>query len=158
MTEVLRITGLCKNFGGVSAVVDFGLVQRENEITGIIGPNGAGKTTLFNVINGVYPPNKGQVTFNGEDVTGMKPYFLARRGMARTHQIVRPLNEMTVRENVMVGACFGREERNLAAARRANAWPLTGTRRATVRSRKGSPLRRVRSRNGNWSKSTPMGR
>jgi branched-chain amino acid transport system ATP-binding protein len=86
------------------------------EILGLIGPNGAGKTTLFNVINGVYPPDRGQVILNGEEVTGLRPYFLARRGLARTHQIVRPLNDLTVRENVMVGACFGRQGHDLTGA------------------------------------------
>ena len=83
---------------------------------GLIGPNGAGKTTLFNSISGVYPPTDGRVTFRGEEVTGSKAYLMARRGMARTHQIVRPLNELTVRENVIVGACFGRENHRLPTA------------------------------------------
>jgi branched-chain amino acid transport system ATP-binding protein len=83
---------------------------------GLIGPNGAGKTTLFNVINGVYPPEKGSITFRDQDITAEKPFHLARMGMARTHQIVRPLNDMTVRANVMAGACFGREAKNLKEA------------------------------------------
>jgi branched-chain amino acid transport system ATP-binding protein len=82
----------------------------------LIGPNGAGKTTLFNVINGVYPPEEGQVTFLGKQVTGKAPYHLAKMGMARTHQIVQPLNDLSARENVMVGACFGREDQGLAEA------------------------------------------
>ena len=76
---------------------------------GLIGPNGAGKTTLFNVINGVYVPTQGQVIFRGEKITGLPSYEVARRGLARAHQVVRPLTDLTVRENVMVGACFGRE-------------------------------------------------
>jgi branched-chain amino acid transport system ATP-binding protein len=84
----------------------------------LIGPNGAGKTTLFNVINGVFPPSEGRVIFRGKDVTGFKPYHLARLGLARTHQIVKPLNELSVRENVTVGACFGRENKRLADANR----------------------------------------
>lgn len=83
---------------------------------GLIGPNGAGKTTLFNVINGVYGPDEGKIIFRDEDVSGKAPYELARRGLARTHQIVRPLNDLTVRENVMVGSCFGREGNGLAEA------------------------------------------
>ncbi len=89
---------------------------QEGEILGLIGPNGAGKTTLFNAINGVYPPEEGRVVFRDMDVTNSKTYHHARLGMARTHQIVQPLNDLTVRENVMVGACFGRENRSLRAA------------------------------------------
>jgi branched-chain amino acid transport system ATP-binding protein len=84
----------------------------------LIGPNGAGKTTLFNVINGIYSPEEGRVIFRDMDVTGKKPYQLARLGLARTHQIVRPLNDLTVRENVMVGSCFGKEDRGMGEASR----------------------------------------
>jgi branched-chain amino acid transport system ATP-binding protein len=82
----------------------------------LIGPNGAGKTTLFNVINGVYPANEGRVIFQNKDVTGAKTYEMARKGLARTHQIVKPLDELSVRENVIVGACFGREGHGLTKA------------------------------------------
>jgi len=88
----------------------------EGEILGLLGPNGAGKTTLFNCINGVYAPTLGRVIFRDQDVTGFRPYQVARLGMARTHQIVRPLNELTVRDNVVVGACYGREGLGLRAA------------------------------------------
>jgi branched-chain amino acid transport system ATP-binding protein len=88
----------------------------EGQILGLIGPNGAGKTTLFNTINGVYNPQEGRIVFRGQDVTGKRPYHLAKMGMARTHQIVRPLNELTVRENVMAGACFGHENQPLGNA------------------------------------------
>ena len=69
---------------------------------GIIGPNGAGKTTLFNCISGIYAPEEGQVIFQGRDITGWKPYHVAHLGLARTHQIVQPLEELTVLENVML--------------------------------------------------------
>jgi branched-chain amino acid transport system ATP-binding protein len=69
------------------------------------------------VINGVYTPSRGKIIFRDEDVTGMKPYHLARRGLARTHQIVKPLSDLTVIENVMVGACFGRENNGLVNSR-----------------------------------------
>ncbi len=115
---ILQVTEISKRFGGLQALtgVSFDLAQRE--ILGLIGPNGAGKTTLFNVINGVYPPEQGRVIFRGEDITGLPPYEVARRGVARTHQVVRPLSDLTVRENVMVGACFGREGHSLAEAAR----------------------------------------
>lgn len=114
---ILSVTGVSKSFGGLQALQDVSFSLPEGEILGLIGPNGAGKTTLFNVINGVYPPSKGKIVFRDEDVSGMKPYHLARRGLARTHQIVKPLSDLTVLENVMVGACFGRENNRLSDAR-----------------------------------------
>jgi branched-chain amino acid transport system ATP-binding protein len=113
---MLQVKDVTKRFGGLQALTEVSFVLSEGEILGLIGPNGAGKTTLFNVINGVYTPERGQVIFRGENVTGLPPYELARRGLARAHQVVRPLHELTVRENVMVGACFGREGLSLAAA------------------------------------------
>ena len=113
---ILQVEGVGKRFGGLQALADVTFDLPEGQILGLIGPNGAGKTTLFNCISGVYEPSDGRVTFRGEDVTGSKPYLMAHRGMARTHQIVRPLNELTVRENVMVGACFGRENHRLPSA------------------------------------------
>jgi branched-chain amino acid transport system ATP-binding protein len=106
---ILQVKGVSKRFGGLQALSDVTFDLPEGQIMGLIGPNGAGKTTLFNCLNGVYAPNEGQVIFMDQDITGKKSYHIARAGMARTHQIVRPLNELTVRENVMVGACYGRE-------------------------------------------------
>ena len=113
---ILQVEGVSKRFGGLQALIRVTFDLPDGQILGLIGPNGAGKTTLFNVINGVYPPNEGKVTFRGTDVTGMKPYHLAHLGIARSHQIVLPLNELSVRENVMVGACFGREKQSLGSA------------------------------------------
>ena len=113
---ILQVEGVGKRFGGLQALADVTFDLPEGQILGLIGPNGAGKTTLFNCISGVYEPTDGRVTCRGEDVTGSKAYLMAHRGMARTHQIVRPLNELTVRENVMVGACFGRENHRLPSA------------------------------------------
>ncbi len=107
MNAILEVTRLGKRFGGVQAVNDVTFSINEGEIFGLIGPNGAGKTTLFNLINGVIRPDAGSVVFRGRDITGMSPYDVVRLGLARTHQIVKPLNEMTVLENVTVGACFG---------------------------------------------------
>ncbi len=115
---ILQVQDVSKRFGGLQALTDVTFDLLQGEILGLIGPNGAGKTTLFNVINGVYPPYRGKVIFRGEDITGMPSYEVARRGMARAHQVVRPLTDLTVRENVMVGACFGREGHSLAAAAR----------------------------------------
>lgn len=116
MSILLQVQGVTKRFGGLQALSHVTLDLPEGQILGLIGPNGAGKTTLFNTINGVYKPEEGRIVFRGQDVTGRKPYHLAGMGMARTHQIVRPLNELTVRENVMAGACFGHEDQSLGKA------------------------------------------
>ncbi|MHB9072670.1 MAG: ABC transporter ATP-binding protein [Desulfobaccales bacterium] len=115
---ILQVKEVSKRFGGLQALTDVTFDLSEGEILGLIGPNGAGKTTLFNVINGVYAPSHGRVIFRGEDITALPSYEVARRGMARAHQVVRPLHELTVRENVMVGACYGREQHSLKEARR----------------------------------------
>jgi branched-chain amino acid transport system ATP-binding protein len=116
MSALLSVQRVSKRFGGLQALTNVTFDLPEGQILGLIGPNGAGKTTLFNVINGVYPANAGRVFFQEKDVTGSKTYQMARMGLARTHQIVQPLNELTVRENVMVGACFGRENQSLGHA------------------------------------------
>jgi branched-chain amino acid transport system ATP-binding protein len=117
---ILEVKNVSKHFGGLQALSDVSFDEPQGQILGLIGPNGAGKTTLFNVINGVFTPEQGHVIFRGEDITHLPPYEVARRGMARAHQVVRPLTDLTVRENVMVGACFGREGHGLrSAARRA---------------------------------------
>ncbi len=119
MSALLAIDRVGKSFGGLQAVRDLSFEMQPGEILGLIGPNGAGKSTLFNLINGVYPPTTGRIFFNGGDITGKKPFLIARRGLARTHQIVQPLTNMTVLENCTVGACFGRENLPLARAREA---------------------------------------
>ncbi len=113
---ILEVRGVSKRFGGLQALTNVSFTLTAGRILGLIGPNGAGKTTLFNVINGVYAPDGGQVIFREEDITGKPPYEVAQRGLARTYQVVRPLQELTVRENVMVGACFGREKHHKAPA------------------------------------------
>jgi branched-chain amino acid transport system ATP-binding protein len=113
---ILEVKGVSKRFGGLQALTTVTFNLEQGWILGLIGPNGAGKTTLFNVINGVYNPDVGQVIFRGEDITGKPSFEVARRGLARTYQVVRPLQELTVRENVMVGACFGREKQHKGPA------------------------------------------
>jgi branched-chain amino acid transport system ATP-binding protein len=122
---ILQVQDLTKRFGGLQALSDVTFDLPEGQILGLIGPNGAGKTTLFNVINGVYTPERGRVTFRGEDITGLPSYDVARLGLARTHQVVRPLHDLSVRENVMVGACYGREKHSLKEARRLADEALT---------------------------------
>jgi branched-chain amino acid transport system ATP-binding protein len=116
MTILMQVQGVTKRFGGLQALTKVTFDLPQGQILGLIGPNGAGKTTLFNTLNGVFTPEEGRIIFRDKDVTGKKPYELAKMGMARTHQIVRPLNELTVRENVMVGACFGHENHPLSRA------------------------------------------
>jgi branched-chain amino acid transport system ATP-binding protein len=118
MTALLEVSGVSKRFGGLHAVSDVSFSLGEREILGLIGPNGAGKTTLFNVVNGVYKPDKGKIKFAGEDITHRPPNQIVHLGLARTHQIVKPLQDMTVLDNVTVGACFGREYLPLQAARK----------------------------------------
>ena len=105
-TPLLELAGVTRRFGGLAAVSDVTLSIAEGEIVGLIGPNGAGKTTLVNVVTGVHPASGGTVRFRGEDITRLKPRQAARRGIARTFQIVQPFPEMTVLENVAAAAMF----------------------------------------------------
>jgi branched-chain amino acid transport system ATP-binding protein len=119
MNPILEVRGVSKRFGGLLAVSDVSFSLAEGEILGLIGPNGAGKTTLFNIVNGVYGADQGTITFAGKDITGISPDKVVHLGLARTHQIVKPLNDLTLLDNVTVGACFGREYLDLKAARAA---------------------------------------
>lgn len=115
---ILQVKDVSKRFGGLQALSRVAFDLPEGQILGVIGPNGAGKTTLFNAINGVYPPEEGRIIFRSKDITGCKPYHVARMGLARTHQIVQPLNELTVLQNVMAGACFGHQRSSLNQAQK----------------------------------------
>jgi len=117
MSSLLEVRGVSKRFGGLLAVSDVSFSLEEGQILGLIGPNGAGKTTLFNVVNGVYKADGGTISFLGKDITGSSPDKVVHLGLARTHQIVKPLNDLTLLDNVTVGACFGREYLDLKAAR-----------------------------------------
>ena len=101
--SLLQIESLGIDFGGLRAVNDVGFSLKPGEIVSVIGPNGAGKTTLFNMISGVYAPARGRVMLDGEDVTGMPPHLLARRGLSRTFQNLQIFQSMTVLENAIVG-------------------------------------------------------
>ena len=101
---MLTLENLSKSFGGVHAVQDVSFNVRQGAIHSVIGPNGAGKTTLFNLVTGVYTPTSGQIMFNGENVAGMSPDALARRGMSRTFQNLQVCMNMSALDNVMVGA------------------------------------------------------
>jgi len=100
---ILELQKISKAFGGVHAVENLDIRVEKGEILGLIGPNGAGKTTTFNVISGVYPPSKGRILFEGQDITGMKAYKVVKMGIARTFQLTSLFMKYTVLENVLTG-------------------------------------------------------
>ena len=104
MKELMRIEGLKMYFGGLKAIDGFDLSIYEGETLGIIGPNGAGKTTLFNAICGVYTPTAGKVIFEGKEVQGTPAHEMAKKGIARTFQISKPLAGLTIFDNVVAAA------------------------------------------------------
>jgi ABC-type branched-subunit amino acid transport system ATPase component len=108
MSEFFEAAGLVKAFGGMVAVnkVDFRI--KEGEILGLIGPNGAGKTTLFNLISGFLSADEGTIDFRGERISGRRPNHICRVGIARTFQASKNFPDMSVRENVLMGALFGK--------------------------------------------------
>lgn len=110
---VLRVDKLSKSFGGLKAVDSVSLELREREILGIIGPNGAGKTTLFSMITGSLRPTSGTVHLGDRRISDLPAHQVVRSGVVRTHQIVRPFANLTVMENVLVGALFGSTLRGL---------------------------------------------
>jgi branched-chain amino acid transport system ATP-binding protein len=101
---ILELAGVTKRFGGLTAVSDVSFTVPAGELLGIIGPNGAGKTTLFNVISGYYRPESGRIVFAGHDVTGLPPHQICRLGLTRTFQLVKPFGNLSVIDNVMIGA------------------------------------------------------
>ncbi|MDR2566263.1 MAG: ABC transporter ATP-binding protein [Bifidobacteriaceae bacterium] len=101
---ILEVRAVSKSFKGLHALTEVDLAVDEGQIVGIIGANGAGKTTLFNCVAGAFPPTKGHVLLGGEDVTGWPSHRLARRGLVRTFQLMRPFHTMTVLENVETAA------------------------------------------------------
>jgi branched-chain amino acid transport system ATP-binding protein len=103
MADLLTAENVRKEFGGLVAVNDVDFTIPEESITSLIGPNGAGKTTFFNMLTGVYKPTAGRIVFSGEDVTGKPPHAVTERGIGRTFQNIRLFQNMTARENVMVG-------------------------------------------------------
>jgi branched-chain amino acid transport system ATP-binding protein len=113
---LLKVEGLSKRFGGLAALTEASLSAETGRITALIGPNGAGKTTLFAAIAGFLRPDRGRVMYAGDNITGEPPYKLARRGIARTFQIVQPFAGLTVRENIAVGAHLSRPARRDALA------------------------------------------
>ncbi|MGD0234546.1 MAG: ABC transporter ATP-binding protein [Syntrophorhabdales bacterium] len=116
-TMMLQGRTVTKCFGGLVALsrIDFDIAERT--IVGLIGPNGSGKTTLFNCISGFYRPDEGSIRFGGKELTKLKPSHIARLGIARTFQIVRPLKELSVLDNVATGILYGERIADLEQAR-----------------------------------------
>jgi branched-chain amino acid transport system ATP-binding protein len=108
MAVLLEGRDVVMSFGGLMAVHRVSFQVQEGEIFGLIGPNGAGKTTLFRCITGVYRPTSGQIFFRGREITRLTPHEICVLGITNTHQVVRPFQDMTVLDNVRVGAFFGR--------------------------------------------------
>ena len=101
---ILQVRGLSKRFGGLVALESVDMDILHSEILGIIGPNGAGKTTLFNVVTGEFKPSSGKVYLRGEDISGLPPYTICRKGLSRTFQLTRIFPEMTVYDSIWAGA------------------------------------------------------
>jgi branched-chain amino acid transport system ATP-binding protein len=105
---LLDVKGLTKSFEGLVAVNNLDFYINRGEVLGMIGPNGAGKTTVFNLISGACSPDSGVIKFEGNEITGLKPHQICKKGIARTFQLTKPFLRMSVLQNVMVGVLFGR--------------------------------------------------
>ena len=124
--SLLQVQKVSRFFGGLAAVKDVSFEVRQGEILGLIGPNGAGKTTLFNIVNGFYAPSRGEVLFKGERVSGLRPHEICRRGMARTFQVVKPLQRMSVMDNVIASAFLRASNRKQAGEIATETLRFTG--------------------------------
>jgi len=120
MSALLEVHNVSRKFGALMAVNNVSFSVGQGELLGLIGPNGAGKSTLYNLIAGVLPPTVGEIVFNGQKVTGWKPYDVARVGIGRTFQIPKPYRQLSVVENVMLTA-FLREKSTAGARKLAEA-------------------------------------
>lgn len=110
MPQILKVETLTKNFAGLAALKDVNFTLEQGQITGLIGPNGAGKTTLLSIIAGSQPPTSGKIHFGEHNLAGRHSFFVARAGIVRTHQIPKPFRSLSVLDNVLVGARFGRRK------------------------------------------------
>ena len=122
----LEVKKVSRFFGGLAAVKDVSFGLTKGEILGLIGPNGAGKTTLFNVVNGFYPPSRGDVFFHDRKISGMKPHQICGLGVARTFQVVKPLQRMSVLDNVVASAFLRSKDKKQAMEIAEDALQFTG--------------------------------
>jgi branched-chain amino acid transport system ATP-binding protein len=118
MSALLEVRGVFKSFRGLRAVDDASFEVQPGAINALIGPNGAGKTTIFNMVAGVYPPDAGEIVFDGRRINGLRPDQICAAGIGRTFQIVKPFAGLSVLDNVMVGALL--REKSVAAARKVS--------------------------------------
>ena len=116
---ILCMQGIYKSFGGLKVLQDINLHINVEEVVGLIGPNGAGKSTTFNIITSFYKPTQGDVFLKGENITHLPPHRIAHRGVSRTFQLVKTFLKMSVLENTMVGAVYGRKHGALRARKNA---------------------------------------
>ena len=121
---ILRVDRLSKNFRGLAAIADVSFAIEPGSITSIIGPNGAGKSTLFNLVTGYLPPSAGEIQFQGRAITGMATNRIAELGIARAFQIARPFRDLSVFDNVRIGALFGKAGSRDVAATTARGMEL----------------------------------
>jgi branched-chain amino acid transport system ATP-binding protein len=138
--SLLEVKKVSRFFGGITAVKDVTFDITKGEILGLIGPNGAGKTTLFNVVNGFYHPSRGEVFFKGEAIAGLKPHQICQRGLARTFQVVKPLQRMSVLDNVVASAFLRATDRKEADAIAAEVLNFTALYEDRNTISKGLPL------------------
>ncbi|WP_027183734.1 ABC transporter ATP-binding protein [Desulfovibrio inopinatus] len=135
---ILETRALTRRFGGLTAVDSVDMIMNPGELVGLIGPNGAGKSTFFNCLTGFYPPSEGEVRFMGKRITGLKPYQVAKRGIGRTFQNLRIMPNMTVFDNVSIGAVG-----SLGHSLRRALWPFRCTTDNAISRRTWDILQRV---------------
>jgi branched-chain amino acid transport system ATP-binding protein len=138
--SLLQIREVSKRFGGLTALLDVSYSVEKGEILGLIGPNGAGKTTLFNVVNGFYPPSRGEVFFKEERISHLKPHQICKLGIGRTFQVVRPLQRMTVLDNVIASAFLRAKDKTGAEKIALDVLQFTGLYEDRALVSKGLPL------------------
>jgi branched-chain amino acid transport system ATP-binding protein len=124
--DLIEIRDVSKNFGGLAALTHVSFFLKQGEILGLIGPNGAGKTTLFNVVNGFYPPSRGEVFYKSEKISDLKPHQICKLGIARTFQVVRPLQRMTALDNVIASAFLRAKKKSEAEGIALETMRFTG--------------------------------
>jgi branched-chain amino acid transport system ATP-binding protein len=124
--SLIEVINVSKHFGGLAAIKDVSFEIKSGEILGLIGPNGAGKTTLFNVVNGFYSPTKGEVSFKGKRISNLQPHEICKLGIARTFQVVKPLQRMSVLDNVVASAFLRAKNKSEAVQIASETLKFTG--------------------------------